>query len=249
MGTRLFSLLTVVCMLLSLLPSVALVAVAAEETINAGFESVFSLDPNNSNFPTLDLPAASAASTYVALGKYDFGGIPSGTRLDNAITYNGNWQLGALKVTWDPETDAVAFGTAFAPYTALRRDTITDLAIAGSTTAWMSTGAPSGGGLFLVSSLASTLTAPIDYVKVTATDNVPNADPRNVSSYEATTAVRYTAPYTGVISLDVLGAFAFDNGIDAVILHNGEEIAVIENDGTEQELEAQICQFLKDFGV
>ena len=232
MKTRLFSFLTVVCMLLSLLPSVALAATAAEAQPNAGFETVFSVDANNPNFPTLALPEAADGATYVALGKYNFSGIPAGGRLDNAITYNGNWQLGALKVTWDTETDAVTFGAAFAPYTTLRRDTVTDLAIAGSTPAWMSTAAPSGGGLFLVSSLSSTLTAPIDYTKVEATPDAPNADPRNADVYEATTAVRYTAPYSGVISLDVLGAFAYDNGIDVVILHNGEEIAVIENDGT-----------------
>ena len=57
-------------------------------------------------------------------------------------------------------------------------------------------------------------------------------NPRNASTYEASTSVRYTAPYSGVISLDVLGAFAYDNGIDAVVLHNGKEIAVIENDGS-----------------
>lgn len=235
MQKRILSLLLVACMMLSIVPVMAIVALAEEAVVNPATSTNFSYDVTNPNFPTLNLPEATDATDpkHITLGKYDFSGLGNST--SDLITYNNNWELGSLLITYDAATDTFAYDTAFSAYTNIIRPSHSELAITdGGGTTWGSTSAPSGGGLFLAGGLTATLTAPIDYNKTTATDDAPNSDPRNFKSYEATTSVRYTAEYTGTVSIDAVLGFAWDNGVDLVILHNGVLVGTVENNDPEK---------------
>lgn len=231
MKKRILSLLLCVCMLLSLAPMMAIAALAEEGTPNPAVSTTFSYDGNNPNFPTLDLPLATDASEKVALDKYDFGGITKyPTKISGAVTYNGSWQVGALAVTWDQVAGTVTAGTTFNAYTMLCHDASHDLSLGDTKGNWGSSNAPAGGGLFLAYTNSSVLVAPINY------DNNSNANNRNVVSYEATSSIRYNVEYTGTISIDAAFAFAFNNGIDLQVLHNGVVVATIENNDPEKQI-------------
>ena len=228
MQKKILSLLLVGCMLLSLLPAIAISVFAEEaETVNPATSSNFSFDVENPNFPTFSLPLATEATTpaQAALGKYDFSGLPINSFQNGVVTYNGNWTVGSLAVNYDPATGALSFGTAFNPYTGVTRPSNNELALTDSTSTWTSKANPSGGGMWLAG-MSSVMTAPINY-----TGTSP-ANERTAVSYFATSSIRYTAPYTGTVSIDVSAAFRCDNGVDLVILHNGVEVGRIENDGT-----------------
>lgn len=228
MQKRILSLLLVGCMLLSLVPMMAISAFAEEtEAVNPAVSTNFSFDAENPNFPTFDLPLATEATTpaQVLLGKYDYSGLNVGAKYGGLVTYNGNWSIGSLAVNYDKATDTLTFGTAFAPFLTLSRDTTNELALTDNKGTWGSTSAPSGGGLWLAGNL-SVVTAPMNY-----TGGSPNNE-RVFVDYYATSSIRYTAPYTGVVSIDVSTAFRCNNGVDLVILHNGVEVGRVENDGT-----------------
>ena len=231
MKNRILSLLLCVCMLLSLVPMMAIAALAEEGTPNPAVSTTFSYDGNNPNFPTLDLPLATETSEKVAVGKYDFGGITTyPTKMSGAITYNGNWEVGALAVTWDQAAGTVTAGTAFNAYNSLNHDANHDLSLGDAKGNWASSNAPAGGGLFLASTNSSVLVAPINY------NSVSPANTRDVVSYEATSSIRYTAEYTGTVSIDAAFAFSYENGIDLQVLHNGKVVATIENNDPEKQI-------------
>ena len=231
MKNRILSLLLCVCMLLSLVPVMAIAALAEEGTPNPAVSTTFSYDGNNPNFPTLDLPLATDATEKVAVGKYDYDGITQvPTKLSGAITYNGSWEVGALAVTWDQGAGTVTAGTAFNAYTVLCHDASHDLSLGDAKGNWGSSNAPAGGGLFLAYTNSSVLVAPINY------DDNSNANNRNVLSYEATSSIRYNVEYTGTVSIDAAFAFAFNNGIDLQVLHNGKVVATIENNDPEKQI-------------
>ncbi len=222
------SLLLCICMLLSLVPMMAIAAFAEEaETVNPATSTNFSFDAENPNFPTINLPAPTEATVpaQAALGKYDFSGLPTNVFQNGTVTYNGNWSVGSLAVNYDTATGALSFGTAFNPYTGLTRASANELALTDNTGTWRSEANPSGGGLWLAG-MTTVMTAPVNYDSVT-----PN-NTRNSVSYLATSSIRYTAQYTGTISIDVTVGFQCDNGVDLVILHNGVEVGRVENDGT-----------------
>ncbi len=227
MQKRILSLLLVACMMLSILPVMAIVAMAEEAVVNPATTTTFSYDATNPNFPTLDLPEATDAtnSKHIGAGKYDFSELPVMKHVAGKITYHNNWQLGSLLLTCDITTGEVTFGTAFNAYGNLYRPTEGELAITDGTGTWASNSAPAGGAMFLAAGTSSLLTAPINYNKIPSDSGAQST----VKDYKATTSVRYTAEYTGTISIDVALAFAYDNGVDLVVLHNGEVVATVEN--------------------
>ena len=241
MQKKILSLLLVGCMLLSLVPMIAISVFAEEtETVNPAVSTNFSFDVENPNFPTLNLPLATEAtdSKQTVLGKYDFSSLPvGGSWTKGLITYNGNWTIGSLAVFYDAATDTFSFGTAFNTITGINRPSTNELSISDAPGTWASTSNPAGGGVFLAGGLKSVVTAPINYNTVS-----PN-NTRNPVSYLATTSIRYTAEYTGVVSIDVTTAFQCDNGTDLVILHNGVVVGKVENDGT------AIAPTTNDFGT
>ena len=223
MQKKVLSLLLVACMLLSVVPMMALPVLAEEGEVNPAVSTTFDFDANNPNFPTLDLPEATEGD-YIAMGKYDYSGVPQGNSgISGAITYNGGWTLGSLELNWDTATDELTIGTAFNAFTVLQRANASDFAITDSVGTWTSKAGPMGGALFLTAALTSTMTAPVNY------NSASPSNTRDAVSYLATTALRYTAQYTGTISIDAALAFAWENGVDLVVLHNGEVIATVEN--------------------
>ncbi len=239
MRKRLLSLLLVACMILPMIPVMAIVAWATEG--DGTYSTNFSFDATNPNFPTLDLPAATEESNpQYTFGPYDFSGLEANNgKLDGAITYNGNWAIGALPVSWTNTKENGVYtvlpvvGTAFTPYNRITRAAAKELCITDSQGIWASSASGLGGGLWLVS-LAGVVVAPINYVNVPNDPPVTpaNSDPRNSDTYRATGAIRYTAEYTGEINISMIVGFHSANGIDLVVLHNGVEIGRVENDGT-----------------
>ena len=224
MQKRLLSLLLVACMLLSVIPMMALTVLAEEGEVNPAVSTTFDFDANNPNFPTLDLPEATEGD-FIAMGKYDYSGVNIGNSgASGLITYNGGWTLGSLELNWDTATDEITIGTAFNAFNVLQRPNEADLAITDAAAGtWTSTSGPGGGALFLTAALTSTMVAPVNY------NSIKPDNTRDAISYLATTSLRYTAQYTGTISINAALAFAWENGVDLVVLHNGEVIATVEN--------------------
>ena len=237
MKKRIFSLFLAIVMVVLAVPTLAIVSLAAEagEGNDVVYSTSFSSDPNSENFPTIDLPAATEESTYVWNG-LDYDGVGTwGTdattgnpkfnagRKDGAITYKGNWELGTIGVNWDPAGAAAPTvdATSFYPYTDFYRASAGEICISTGNTIWGQNNATASGGLWLISGSArNSMVAGMVYT---------NSDPRTVTAYVGTAAVRYTAEYGGTVDLSVIVGAAYHNGIDLVILHNGTPVYTADN--------------------
>ena len=221
MRKRILSLLLVACLVLPMIPVMALTALATEG--DGTYSTNFSADPTNPNFPTLNLSAATEETTHNIGETYSYDNVDKNAYLPNLVTLNGNWEVGAFPVEWNSTTGAVTVKEGFSPYRVIRRDGENDLSINDGFGTWGSHSDGRGGALFMDSHLEWVLSFGMNY---------GGADDRYVKNYYSTSGIRYTAEYTGVIDITVAAAFFAANGTDIAILHNGTVVATIENDGT-----------------
>lgn len=225
MRKRLLSLLLVACMVLPMIPVMALSAFATEG--DGTYSTNFSADPTNPNFPTLDLPAATPVvegETSYNIGEtYSYADVTAGQKLSGKVSFNGNWEVGSFPVEWDSTTGAVTVKEGFLPYNILQRDGTTDVLIFDGGIQWGSLADGRGGALFMDSTLEWVLAAGMNY---------GSSGDRYVKSYYSTSGIRYTAEYTGTVDITAALGFFADNGMDVAILHNTTVVATIENDGT-----------------
>ena len=221
MRKRLLSLFLVACMVLPMIPVMALSVFATEG--DGTYSTNFSADPSNPNFPTLNLPEKTDETVRDIGGVYSFDDVAKDTYVSGMVTFNGNWEVGAFPVDWNSTTGAVTVKGGFSPYLTLRRDGNSDISINDGFNTWGSHTDGRGGALFMASSL--------EWVMATGMNYGSNGD-RYVKTYYATSGIRYVAEYTGTIDISAALAFHAANGIDVAVLHNATVIATIENDGT-----------------
>ena len=245
MRKRILSLFLAIVMVVLAVPTLAIVSFAEEIAGANGaggvvYSTSFSSDPKSENYPTVDLPAATEETTYAwnglditGLGKYSTneagvvsftGGVKYG-----AVTYHGGWEMGTIGVTWDPAGTAapVVNSSSFYRYNDFYRATEGAVCITTGTGIWGTSNVQASGGFWLLGNTES-LVAGIVY------DKNPNketdvANERIVTGYVGTSAVRYTAEYTGIVDISVVAGVAYRNGIDLVVLHNGQVVHTVAN--------------------
>ena len=214
MRTRIFSLFLAIVMVVLAVPTLAIVSLAAEagEGDKVVYSTSFSSDPNSKNFPTINLPTTvtedDETTEYLDeskcyYGEYYYGDLGSwkwneaknvwefkADWLSNAVTYNGNWEVGTIGVDWNPAgTEApVANADSFYPYTDFYRASAGEVCITSKSKIWGTNDKTGSGGMWL-NSARNSLVAGVGY-----TDN-PNkegdvANERIVTYYVGTTAIR-----------------------------------------------------------
>ena len=239
MKKRILSFFLALVMVLLAVPTLAIATLAEEIAEGAkapAYSTTFSDDPSSKNFPLLNLPAAKEDDTAHNFGPYNYAGVgqlnADGSykgvgNVKNAVTWQGNWSVGIVKVNWNAastvKVDPVVDATVFTPYTDFTRQSDKEIGITHGNSIWDATSSTNGAGLWLNSDYGTT--AGVSY------DSTSPANQRNVKAYLGACSIRYTAEHAGVVSFDL--TFRTNNtvnGVDLVILHNGVEVYRILNE-------------------
>ena len=216
MQKKIVSLLLVACMLLAMLPALALNMFAAGETYKTSFGE------NSDYYPTWKLTEE-----------------PPVTGTVGVATVDGSWNVGSLAVTATKinATDfaPVTFGTAFTPFVYLETSGCSAIVNAHTST-WESNSAAMGGGFGVNYDGAhpnykNMMMMGIKFDKIDATPETPghnDGNKSNVTGIFATVAVRYVAEYSGTIDITFDVGYAQPNGTYLTVLQNGEVIGTFE---------------------
>ncbi len=251
MRKRLLSLFLAVVMILLAVPTLAIVSLAAEAgTEEPVYSTTFSSDPSSKNYPILALPTeipeddpntSKVDESKLHHGGYYYGGIGNlnadgslagAACARNVVTWQGNWEVGAIKVNWAstsatkvaPTVDA----TVFTPYTDITRQSNTEIGITHENAVWDAQSATKGAGWWLTTSYGTT--AGLSY-KDNPDKSLTGNNCRVTTAYLAACSIRYTAEHAGLVSIDLtFSSFNSVNGVDLVVLHNGVEVYRVLNE-------------------
>ena len=197
MQKKIVSLLLVACMMLSLVPALALNLFAAEETYETSFSET-------SNYPVVDTTAGTASFT----GNWSVGSL--------AVT--------ATKIN-DTDFAPLTFGTAFTPYTYIEKTGCGAIVDAAKST-WGSQGSTGLGGGFGVNhdnhpGYKNLMLMGVNY------NSVSPSSERTVQNMYATVSVRYVAEYSGTVDITFDIGYAQPNGTTLTVLQNGVVIGTL----------------------
>ena len=198
MQKKIVSLLLVACMMLSLVPALALNLFAAEETYETSFSET-------SNYPVVDTTAGTASFT----GNWSVGSL--------AVT--------ATKIN-DTDFAPLTFGTAFTPYTYIEKTGCGAIVDAAKST-WGSQGSTGLGGGFGVNhdnhpGYKNMMLMGVNY------NSVSPSSERTVQNMYATVSVRYVAEYSGTVDITFDIGYAQPNGTTLTVLQNGVVIGTFD---------------------
>lgn len=209
MRKRLLSLLLVACMVLPLIPVAVLPALAAEGT--GTYTTTFA--PTSDNYPTFEGVTKNPNGTYT---------LPSGwaTGSKAAATYHGNWEVGQKPVTVTAEDaygpTAYEIGEGFTPYAYGIGGSATEMILSNSTAYW-----DKDGGLYITGSAGLWLNGMPYSTKVSGA-NTSDSNTRSCTDAKNVSAARYTAEYTGTVTIDIDSISFFTKYVSLIIMHNGE---------------------------
>ena len=245
MKKKLLSLLLVACMVLPMIPIMVFPAAAATAQSEENYSTTFSFDATNPNFPTFAYATKDKDGTDVAVkesGYYTFGsqgdvryhnfsqfpiynasatdgwgnqygrkwGINVGTdERTTKITYNGGWEIG-----YNTVSSNTTVNNNFTPYNGLFRDT------------YYMYMTPDGEMNAATHASSVTITGSAGNIgTLTAQGNI------SAGTYLKVSAIRYTAEYSGTVTISASCAFTHA-GLDNAALEiwvNGVKKGVIEN--------------------